>query len=328
MIGQPPLLSIVVPCFNEEEVLPESAKRLDELFDRLIGDKQIHPESRIYFVDDGSRDRTWSLIRELNGVKKRFGGIKLSRNRGHQHALLAGLLSVPGDLVLSIDADLQDDLNVIEGMLKAFAGGADIVFGVRSDRSSDTYFKRVTAQAYYWLIKKLGIEIVYNHADFRLMSRRAIEALRQYEESNLFLRALIIQLGFRSAIVEYERSERFAGTSKYPLRKMLSLALQGITSFSTQPLRAITVLGFVVSTTSFLLGVWAFSSALISGETVPGWASTVIPIYIICGVQMLCLGIIGEYIGRIYIETKRRPRYHIEEALEVASDRAKAGELP
>jgi polyisoprenyl-phosphate glycosyltransferase len=316
MTARLPILSVVVPCFNEEEVLAESAKRLDELFDRLIGAEQIHPDSRIFFVDDGSRDQTWSLIKELNDVKKRFGGIKLSRNRGHQRALLAGLLSVPGDLILSIDADLQDDLNAIDGMLKAHAEGADIVFGVRNDRSADTYFKRVTAQAYYGLIKKLGIEIVYNHADFRLMSRRVLEALRQYDESNLFLRALIVQLGFRSAIVEYERLERFGGTSKYTLRKMLSLAIQGITSFSTLPLRAITVLGFAVSSTSFLLGAWAFSSALVSGETVPGWASTVIPIYVICGVQMLCLGIIGEYVGRIYIETKRRPRFHIEEALD------------
>ncbi|PZA09410.1 glycosyltransferase [Rhodopseudomonas palustris] len=315
MSAHPPILSVVVPCFNEEEVLPETARRLDELFHRLIDEGMVDPQSRVYFVDDGSRDLTWSLIGGLHRGNPRFGGIKLSRNRGHQNALLAGLLSVPGDMVLSIDADLQDDLTAIERMLQAAAGGADIVFGVRSDRSSDTFFKRMTAQGYYSLIGKLGVEIVSNHADFRLMSRRAIEALRDYNETNLFLRALIIQLGFATAIVTYERSERFAGTSKYPLRKMLSLAVQGVTSFSIQPLRAITWLGLAVSIVSFLLGIWALLSALTLGSTVSGWASTVIPIYMICGVQMLCLGIIGEYIGKIYIETKRRPRFHIEAAL-------------
>jgi hypothetical protein len=233
---------------------------------------------------------------------------------------------VPGDLIISVDADLQDDLSAIEGMLREHSNGADIVFGVRKDRKSDTYFKRATAQSYYRLLKWMGIEIVYNHADYRLMSRRAIEALRQYEESNLFLRALIPQLGFRTAVITYERFERFAGTSKYPLRKMLSLALHCITSFSTQPLRGITLLGFIVSTISFLFGIWAFLSAMVFAKTVPGWASTVVPIYMICGVQMLCLGIIGEYIGKIYIETKRRPRFLIEQMTDGKSpgnDRAK-----
>jgi glycosyltransferase involved in cell wall biosynthesis len=314
MVGLPPKLSVVVPCYNEAAVISETAKQLGAVLDGHIANRRLHQESRVYFIDDGSTDHTWALIDELARSSSLFEGIKLSRNRGHQNALMAGLLLVPGDLVLSVDADLQDDLNAIEAMLKAHSDGADIVFGVRRDRQSDTFFKRATAQGYYRLLKLMRIEIIYNHADYRLMSRRAIDALRQYEESNLFLRAIIPQLGFPTASVNYQRRERFAGTSKYPLRKMLSFAFQGISSFSTQPLRAITFLGFVVSAVSFLLTLWAFLVAIGFGRTVPGWASTVVPIYMICGVQMLCLGIIGEYIGKIYIETKRRPRYIIEES--------------
>jgi polyisoprenyl-phosphate glycosyltransferase len=316
MTRHPPKLSVVVPCYNEQEVLPETASRLSKIFDGLIEEGQIHSESRIYFVDDGSTDRTWAIVEDLNRNTTRFEGVKLSRNRGHQNALLAGLFHAPGDAILSIDADLQDDLNAINGMLEAHSDGADIVFGVRNDRSSDTYFKRVTAQIYYRLLKGMGVEVIHNHADYRLMSRRAVEALRQYPESNLFLRAMIPELGFRTAIVCYERYERFAGVSKYPLQKMIALAVQGVTSFSVQPLRIITLFGFVISIVSFLLSGWALIAAVVFHSTVPGWASTVVPIYLICGVQMLCLGVIGEYIGKIYIETKHRPRFLVDTTTE------------
>ena len=316
MTRHPPKLSVVVPCYNEQEVLPETASRLSKIFDGLIEEGQIHSESRIYFVDDGSTDRTWAIVEDLNRNTTRFEGVKLSRNRGHQNALLAGLFHAPGDAILSIDADLQDDLNAINGMLKAHSDGADIVFGVRNDRSSDTHFKRASAQIYYRLLKGMGVEVIYNHADYRLMSRRAVEALRQYPESNLFLRAMIPELGFRTAIVCYERYERFAGVSKYPLQKMIALAVQGVTSFSVQPLRIITLFGFIISIASFLLSAWALIAAVVFHSTIPGWASTVIPIYLICGVQMLCLGVIGEYIGKIYIETKHRPRFLVDTTTE------------
>jgi glycosyltransferase involved in cell wall biosynthesis len=310
-----PILSIIVPCYNEEQVLDEAANRLGQILDGFVSLRHVHPASHIYFVDDGSTDRSWTIVKRWSQHSDRFRGLKLSRNRGHQAALMAGLLTAPGDLILSVDADLQDDLGSIEGMLEAHASGADIVLGVRSARKSDSYFKRITAHAYYTVLKWMGVEIVPDHADYRLMTRRAVEALRQYEESNLFLRALIPQLGFKTAIVHYERLERFAGHSKYSLAKMMSLALEGITSFSTRPLRLITLLGLLVSTISFLLSLWAFIT-LFLGRTVPGWASTVIPIYFMCGVQMLCLGIMGEYVGKIYIETKRRPRYLIEETID------------
>ena len=316
MTRHPPKLSVVVPCYNEQEVLPETANRLSKIFDGLIEEGRIHSESRIYFVDDGSTDRTWAIVEDLNRNTTRFEGVKLSRNRGHQNALLAGLFHAPGDAILSIDADLQDDFNAINGMLKAHSDGADIVFGVRNDRSSDTHFKRASAQIYYRLLKGMGVEVIYNHADYRLMSRRAVEALRQYPESNLFLRAMIPELGFRTAIVCYERYERFAGVSKYPLQKMIALAVQGVTSFSVQPLRIITLFGFIISIASFLLSAWALIAAVVFHSTIPGWASTVIPIYLICGVQMLCLGVIGEYIGKIYIETKHRPRFLVDTTTE------------
>jgi glycosyltransferase involved in cell wall biosynthesis len=310
-----PTLSVVVPCYNEEEVLPQTATQLQDLIDDMVRKGQIAPDSHVVLVDDGSLDRTWSLIEELHRRSPRVRGLKLSRNRGHQNALLAGLLSAPGDIVVSVDADLQDDLAVMGDMVEAYIGGADVVLGVRRDRTSDTPFKRVTAQAYYRFLRWMGVEIVYNHADYRLLSRRAVEALREHGEANLFLRALVVQLGFRTAIVAYDRASRAAGESKYSLRRMISLALGGVTAFSTLPLRYITVLGFLVSLFSFLLGGWALLVALFSERAVPGWASTVVPIYLICGVQLTCLGIIGEYIGRIYHETKRRPRYIVETAL-------------
>jgi polyisoprenyl-phosphate glycosyltransferase len=311
----PPMLSVVIPCYNEEEVLPETADRIGDLIENLINARMIGPQSHVIFVDDGSRDRTWSIIEELHRKCFRMQGLKLSRNRGHQIALLAGLLSATGDVVVSLDADLQDDPEVITEMLKANAAGADVVLGVRRSRATDHPIKRITAEFYYRCLDWMGIEIAYNHGDYRLLSRRAIEALRQYGESNLFLRALVMQIGFKTAIVNYDRAPRFAGHSKYPLRKMVALALEGVTAFSTMPLRLITLVGFIVSFVSFLLGAWALSAALFTLRVVPGWASTVIPIYLICGVQLICLGIMGEYIGKIYHETKRRPRFTVETAL-------------
>ena len=310
-----PTLSIVVPCYNEEEVLPEAARQLEALLQEMIETGMVAPDSHVTFVDDGSSDGTWAIIQDLHRRSPRIQGVKLSRNRGHQHALLAGILTVPGNIVVSVDADLQDDLDVMKEMVQAHAAGSDIVLGVRKSRSIDTPFKQITAQGYYRFLRWMNVNVVYNHADYRLLSRRAIEALRGYEETNLFLRGLVMHLGFKTAIVTYARSARVAGESKYPLRKMIALALEGVTAFSTMPLRYITLLGFLVSFFSFLLGLWAFVGAVFFKNVVPGWASTVIPIYLLCGVQMICLGVMGEYIGKIYLETKRRPRFIIETAL-------------
>ncbi len=315
-----PLLAIVVPCFNEAEVLPETARRLQQLIERLIRNGKAAPGSYACFVDDGSTDRTWAIIRNLQAGAGPFGGVRLSCNRGHQAALMAGLLSVRGDAVVSIDADLQDDLEAIPAMLQARDDGADIVFGVRSARASDTAAKRISARLYYRLLRALKVEIVFDHADFRLMTRRAIEALRGYDEVNLFLRALIPKLGFNTQVVTYERAGRFAGTSKYPLGKMLALAFEGITSFSTRPLRVITVLGCLMSMFALGLTAWATLAWLVFAATVPGWASTVIPVYLVCSVQLLSMGVIGEYIGKIYLETKRRPRFHVSETLAPPED--------
>ncbi|QYE34621.1 glycosyltransferase family 2 protein [Polymorphobacter sp. PAMC 29334] len=309
-----PSLDIVVPCYNEEEVLPETARQLTALLDNLLAAGNV-TSAQVHFVDDGSRDRTWALIEELHQADPRLCGIKLSRNRGHQNALMAGLGASTAAVVVSIDADLQDDPAIIADMVDAYRGGAEIVLGVRSDRGTDSAFKRLTGQGFYRFLKGMGVEIVYDHADYRLMSRRALNALAQYTETNLFLRALIPQLGFSVATVPYRRAERFAGESKYPLSKMLAFALDGLTSFSTRPLRLITLLGFLVSTVSFALGLWALSVAVFTTQGVPGWASTVVPIYLICGVQLLCIGIIGEYVGKIYFETKRRPRFIIDQML-------------
>ena len=310
-----PTLSIVVPCYNEEEVLPEAARQLEALLQEMVETGMVAPDSHVTFVDDGSSDGTWAIIQDLHRRSPRIQGVKLSRNRGHQHALLAGILTVPGDIVVSVDADLQDDLDVMKEMVQAHAAGSDIVLGVRKSRSIDTPFKRITAQGYYRFLRWMNVNVVYNHADYRLLSRRAIEALRGYEETNLFLRGLVMHLGFKTTIVTYTRAARVAGESKYPLRKMIALALEGVTAFSTMPLRYITLLGFLVSFFSFLLGLWAFVGAVFFKNVVPGWASTVIPIYLLCGVQMICLGVMGEYIGKIYLETKRRPRFIIETAL-------------
>jgi glycosyltransferase involved in cell wall biosynthesis len=313
-------LAIVVPCYNEQEVLGETTRRLAELLKDLNARGRIEPSSCVYYVDDGSRDGTWQLVEDLCREHQFVRGIKLSRNRGHQNALVAGLLHAKGDVVISVDADLQDDLGAIDSMLQAHAAGADIVYGVRRRRTTDTPFKRLTAEGYYRILAAMGVEVVFNHADYRLMSRRAVDALREFDEVNLFLRGIIPQLGFPSSVVYYDRGERFAGESKYPLRKMLAFALQGVTSFSAFPLRVITTLGVLISALSFAITLWALGVRLFGSSSVPGWASTVVPIYFLGGIQLLCIGIIGEYLAKIYLETKRRPRYIIDKIIGDRSD--------
>lgn len=307
-----PVLGLVIPCFNEEEVLGETSARLISLLTRMRDEGLIHDRSAIFYVDDGSRDGTWALIKELSAAHKEICGIKLSCNRGHQNALLCGLMTAPGDMIISVDADLQDDLEVIPNMVRHYREGCEIVYGVRKRRDTDTFFKRISAEGYYKLMAAMKIDIVFNHADYRLLSRRALDALSEYREVNLFLRGLVRQLGYQSAIVAYDRAERFAGESKYPLRKMISFAWQGITSFSTAPLRLITTMGFFVSLISGGLGLWGLVTSLILNHALPGWTSTVVPMYFLGGIQLLSLGVIGEYVAKIYIESKGRPRFHID----------------
>jgi glycosyltransferase involved in cell wall biosynthesis len=306
-------LAIVVPCYNEEEVLAETNSRLTQLVKTLIGKSKINQESKIYYVDDGSTDHTWDIIEDLSKKQNYVEGIKLSRNVGHQHALLAGLLEADGDALVSIDADLQDDVSVIEQMVDEFNyRKVQIVYGVRKQRKSDSFFKRTTAGLFYKVLRLMGGQLIEHHADFRLMGRPAIEGLREFREVNLFLRGIIPLIGFKSSIVYYDRTPRFAGISKYPFKKMLSLALNGITSFSIAPLRMITALGFLVFMISASMGIWVLINALLTDAMVPGWASTILPIYFLGGIQVLCIGVLGEYIGKIYNETKQRPRYFIE----------------
>lgn len=308
-------LAIVAPCFNEEAVLPTTIRQLASLKDKLVLEGLIGADSTITFVDDGSTDRTWQLIEDAACINSSIHGIKLSRNRGHQNALMAGLMTADGDAVISIDADLQDDLDAIKEMLIKHFNGSEIVYGVRNHRGSDTFFKRISAEGFYRFLDMIGIDLVFNHADYRLMGRTAIEALRQYREVNLFLRGIIPQLGFKTEIVFYKRAERFAGESKYPIRKMLALAWDGLTSFSSSPLRWITFFGFLISTLSFSVGGWALAATLGFNATIPGWASTVIPIYFLGGIQLLSLGVIGEYISKTYLEVKQRPRFIIEKTI-------------
>ena len=308
-------LTIVIPCYNEQEVLPETVRRLGAVLGDLCGRGKVANTSHVCLVDDGSRDQTWALIEQYAREQTFVRGIKLSRNRGHQNALLAGLMTATGSVVISIDADLQDDLAAIEAMLDAHQAGAEIVFGVRRLREADAFLKRFTAEGYYRLLGLLSVDVVFNHADYRLMSRRAIDALSEYEEVNLFLRGIIPQLGFRTATVYYDRSERFAGESKYPLRKMLSLAWNGVTSFSAAPLRLITGLGVLISLGSFAVTLWALFVRFVADMAVPGWTSTVVPIYFLGGIQLLAIGVIGEYLAKIYMETKRRPRFIIEKTV-------------
>jgi glycosyltransferase involved in cell wall biosynthesis len=305
-------LHIVVPCYNEQEVLPEAARQFDALLERLIASAKVAPESGIIFVDDGSGDATWSLIEHEARTRARVAGLKLSRNRGHQNAVLAGLMTSDADAIVTIDADLQDDIGAIERMVERYREGYDIVYGVRADRSTDTVFKRRSASFFYRLLAFFGVELVHNHADFRLMGRCAVEALRDYREVNLYLRGIIPLLGFRSTTVEYARKERFAGESKYPLGKMIKLALQAITSFSTVPLQMITITGFLVFAGAMAASAWVLWGRFFSNDAVPGWASTVLPIMMLGGIQILSIGVIGAYLGKIYSEVKSRPRYVID----------------
>lgn len=310
----PPILYIVVPCYNEEAVLPVTAPLFLEKLRQMTESRKIAPESRVLFVDDGSRDATWDIIRALARQDEHVLGISQSRNRGHQNAVLAGLMEAKSrcDITISIDCDGQDDPDAMERMVDAYLEGSDVVYGVRASRETDSWFKRTTAQGFYRLMGALGAEVVYNHADYRLLSRRVLEALEGYREVNLFLRGLIPLVGFRSATVEYDRRERLAGESHYPLGKMLSLAMNGITSLSVKPLRMITGFGVIVALVSFIGVIWAIVSALL-GRTVAGWASTTCIVCFVSGVQLISLGIIGEYLGKIYLETKARPRYIIRE---------------
>lgn len=306
-------LYVVVPCYNEEAVLPETAKRMTALFGKMKNDGLINDKSRIVFVDDGSKDRTWEIIDRLTREHPEAAGIKLACNAGHQNALFGGLMTVKDDCdcVISIDADLQDDINVIPEMVKKFINGCDVVYGVRNRRDTDTFFKRTTAEGFYKLMGLMGVKMVYNHADYRLMSSRAVNALAQFPERNLFLRGMVPLTGFKSDCVYYDRSERFAGESKYPLKKMLSFAFDGITSFSVVPIRLISALGALVCVIAVIMAVYTIYEKF-AGNTDAGWASLMMSIWFIGGVQLLSLGLIGEYIGKLYKESKRRPRYIIE----------------
>lgn len=310
------VLYIVIPCYNEEEVLPITSLAIQEKIRKLITKKEINKESKILFVDDGSKDSTWNIIKNICETNKEFKGIKLTKNKGHQNALLAGLnySKKYADIIISMDADLQDDINAVDEMIKEYKKGSQIVFGVRSSRKKDTWFKKTSAESYYKIMKKLGVDLVYNHADYRLLSKRALECLLEYDEVNVFLRGIIPQIGFKNSIVYYERNERVAGTTKYPLKKMLYLAIDGITSFSIKPLKLITVVGIIISLFSFAIMIYSLIVKLL-GHTVPGWTFLIISIWLIGGIQMLFLGIIGEYIGKIYAETKHRPKYFIEEEI-------------
>jgi glycosyltransferase involved in cell wall biosynthesis len=314
-LERPKRLTLVVPCYNEEAVLPETLKRLLALLSDLSARGLVARDSGVICVDDGSRDQTWRLIMDQAEADKRVSGLKLAGNRGHQNALLAGLLHATGDLLLSLDADLQDDLEAIPKMLEAHRRGAEIVYGVRDSRVHDTVFKRFTASGYYGLLKALGVNIIPNHADFRLMSRRAVEGLRGYEEVNLFLRGIVPTLGFPSDVVTYARNPRFAGKSKYPLGKMLALAANGVFSFSTAPLHWITFVGFVSALGSVAAGLWALGLRLLTPWALPGWASIVIPMYFLGSVQLLSIGVIGTYLSRVYTETRRRPRFIIAQTV-------------
>lgn len=307
---------LVVPCYNEQDVLPETSRQLKKVMTVMIDSGKISPESRIAFVNDGSEDDTWKLINELCAQDDIFVGVNLSRNRGHQNALLAGLMTAKeyADAAISLDADLQDDVGAIEKMVDNFISGDDIVYGVRSSRKTDTFFKRFTAESFYRIMSAMGVDIVFNHADYRLMSRRALDALSDFDECNLFLRGIVPQIGFKSSTVEYERGERFAGKSKYPLKKMLSFALEGITSFSVRPLKIATTLGVFALVVCLAMVIYCIVCKAM-GNTVAGWASIGASVWALGGLQLFMLGVIGEYIGKIYTETKHRPKYIIESVI-------------
>ena len=310
------ILYIVVPAYNEEEVLSITTEKLSLKMNNLINNKIISKDSKILYVDDGSTDKTWDIISSLHKSNKLVNGLKLSRNRGHQNALVAGLMTGKeyADICISMDADLQDDINVVDKMIEEYQNGCEIVYGVRSTRKKDSAFKRITAQAFYKFMKAMGVDIIYNHADYRLMSKKALDSLGEFKEVNLFLRGIIPQIGYKSSIVYYEREKRVAGVSKYPLRKMIKFAMEGITSFTVRPLKIIASIGFIMFI--FSLGVLVYSVVRkIMGETVQGWTFIVVSIWLIGSIQLLSLGVIGEYIGKIYSEVKKRPRYIIEEEL-------------
>lgn len=311
------ILYMVIPCYNEEEVLPETTKRLEKKLSELIKKKIISEKSKVMYVNDGSKDKTWDLIKNINKDNPMFTGISLSRNRGHQNALVAGLLTAKeyADVVISMDADLQDDINAIDEMLEKYYDGCDIVYGVRSARKTDTFFKRVTAEGFYKFMQMMGVDVVYNHADYRLTSKKVLNNFQDYKEVNLFLRGIFPLIGYKSDKVYYERAERFAGESKYPLKKMLNFAWDGITSFSVKPLRLICMLGFVILFISIIIMIYSLVRKL-TGNTIDGWTFLNISIWFIGGLQMISLGIIGEYVGKMYNETKARPRFIVAENLE------------
>lgn len=307
-----PILYIVVPCYNEEEVLHETTKRLTAKLDDMIGKQLIADNSRVMYVNDGSKDSTWDIITQLYNENDYITGVNLSRNRGHQNALLAGLMTAKdsADIVISMDADLQDDIDAIDKFVAEYMNGADIVYGVRSSRKKDSFFKKYTALAFYKLMEKMGVEIVYNHADYRLMSKRALEQLANYKEVNLFLRGIVPMIGYKTAVVEYERDKRFAGESKYPLKKMIAFAIDGITSCSIKPIRMITTTGIIISLLSVVLLIYVIIGHFI-GNTIEGWPTLIVLICFFGGFQIMSIGVVGEYVGKIYMETKERPRYII-----------------
>lgn len=310
------ILYLVIPCYNEQEVLPETSKQLVNKINNMVISNLISEKSKIVFVNDGSKDKTWEIISSLHSGNPMILGIDLSRNRGHQNALLAGIMTVKedADVVISLDADLQDDINVIDEFIRRNYEGNDIVYGVRQARKTDTVFKRATALSFYKIMKSLGVDIIYNHADYRLMSKRVLFELENYKEVNLFLRGIVPLIGFKSTTVYYDRNERFAGESKYPLKKMISFAIDGITSFSIKPIRMIATLGLVIFMISIIMLIY-FLASYSTGNTVPGWTTIAISVWAIGGLQLLAIGVIGEYIGKIYLETKARPRYIVKEYL-------------
>lgn len=314
-LANKPNLAIVIPCYNEEDVLPITVEVMLAKVTELIKQEKIDAGSQIFFIDDGSKDQTWSLIQQYAEKYQAIRGIKLSRNKGHQNALLAGLMTAEGDILVSIDADLQDDINVIEQMIDRYNDGCDVVYAARAKRQTDTHFKKMTAELYYAILHKMGVNVIFNHADYRLLSRKAIESLRTFSEVNLFLRGIVPLLGYKSDTVFYDRAQRAAGESKYPIKKMLAFAIEGITSFSNVPLRLITFLGFTVSVFAFAMIFWVGWIKFFTDTAVPGWASILIPLFFLGGVQLLSLGVIGEYIAKIYMETKRRPAYFIDEVI-------------
>ena len=311
-----PVLYIVIPCYNEEEALPFTSAKLTGLLDDMTARQIIDPASRVLMVDDGSRDKTWQVICGLHEKDARFQGAKLAHNAGHMNALWAGmtLAEEKCDCVITIDADLQDDVNAMYGFLEEFRNGADVVSGVRSSRAKDTFFKRTTAQGFYKMMNHLGVEMVYNHADYRLLSKRALHSLLSFGEVNMFLRGMVPMLGYKTAIVKYERGERVAGESKYPLKKMIAFAVEGVTSLSNKPIRYVTFAGLLCGLLGVAMAIYVLVS-LISGHSVAGWASIMMSIWLLGGLQLTALGLIGEYIGKIYMETKRRPKFILEETL-------------